>query len=55
MLDFIASNGSITTDPDAGANLFEVPIGDPRSIETVNFDVPPATGEPPPEEPRRRR
>ncbi len=55
VVDFIASNGSITTDPDAGANLFEVPIGDLRSIETVNFNVPPATGEPPPEEPRRRR
>ena len=30
---------ALTTDPDAGANLFEVPIGDPRSIEAWNEEA----------------
>jgi len=49
VLDFLASRGATISDPDGAGNLFEVPVADPKSIETLNFSLPPATGEPPPE------
>jgi hypothetical protein len=50
-LDFLASGGETITDPDGGANVFEVPIADPAEIEKLNYELPPAKGEPPPEQP----
>ena len=50
ILDFLVSEGTSITDPDGPLPIFEVPIADPATLETLNFDQPPATGEPPPEE-----
>ncbi len=49
VLDFLASGGDMISDPDGPAPVFEVPIADPASLETLNFSQEPATGEPPPE------
>ena len=49
MLDFLASDGQAISDPDGGAPVFEVPVADPKSLETLNFERPAASGEPPPE------
>ena len=49
VLDFLASGGETISDPDGPAPVFEVPIADPASLETLNFARTPATGEPPPE------
>ena len=49
VLDFLASGGATISDPDGPAPVFEVPIADPASLETLNFAQDPATGEPPPE------
>ena len=49
VLDFLASGGETISDPDGPAPVFEVPIADPASLETLNFAQDPATGEPPPE------
>ena len=49
VLDFLASGGETISDPDGPAPVFEVPIADPASLETLNFAQEPATGEPPPE------
>ncbi len=51
IVDFLGSDGQTVTDPDGGEDVFEVPIADPLSLERLNFDVPKATGEPPPETP----
>lgn len=48
MIEFFASGGTII-DPDDGAPVFEVPIEDPNTLETLNFDQPPAEGQPGPE------
>ncbi len=47
--DFYTSLGERITDPDAAGNVFEVPIADFASLERLNYDLPPAQGEPPPE------
>ena len=49
VVDFLASGGETISDPDGPAPVFEVPIADPASLETLNFSQEPATGEPPPE------
>jgi hypothetical protein len=49
VVDFLASDGATITDPDGAANVFEVPIADPLEIEKLNYDLAPATGEPPAE------
>jgi hypothetical protein len=49
VLDFLASGGGTISDPDGPAPVFEVPIADPASLETLNFAQEPAAGEPPPE------
>jgi hypothetical protein len=49
VLDFLASGGETISDPDGPAPVFEVPIADPASLETLNFAQDPAAGEPPPE------
>ena len=49
VLDLLASGGETIADPDGPAPVFEVPIADPASLETLNFAQDPATGEPPPE------
>jgi len=49
ILDFLAGGGDTISDPDGPAPVFEVPIADPASLETLNFSQDPATGEPPPE------
>jgi hypothetical protein len=49
VVDFLASDGQTTSDPDAGGSVFEVPIADPLSIERLNYALPPAQGEPGPE------
>jgi hypothetical protein len=46
VVDFLASEGATITDPDGGANVFEVPIEDPSVLERLNFTLPNATGEP---------
>ena len=51
VLDFLASGGETISDPDGPAPVFEVPIADPASLETLNFSQAPATGEPPAESP----
>jgi len=51
VVDYLDSEGKTVTDPDGPSNAFEVPIADPKSLETLNFSQPPAEGEPPPEEP----
>jgi hypothetical protein len=53
ILDFLASDGRTISDPDGGAPVFDVPIADPATLERLNFDRPPAEGEPPPERPAR--
>lgn len=50
IVDFLDSEGMSITDPDGGAPIFEVPIADPASLESLNFEQEPASGEPPPEE-----
>ena len=50
VLDFLASGGETISDPDGPAPVFEAPIADPASLETLNFSQAPATGEPPPED-----
>jgi hypothetical protein len=47
--DFLDSEGASIADPDGPAPVFEVPISDPATLETLNFEQEPATGEPPPE------
>jgi hypothetical protein len=47
--DFLQSGGATISDPDGGSNIFEVPIADPLDLERINFELPPAQGEPPPE------
>ena len=42
MLDFLASGGETISDPDGPAPVFEVPIADPASLETLNFAQDPA-------------
>lgn len=37
VLEFLASGGTSIVDPDGAANVFEVPIADPRTLEQVNF------------------
>jgi hypothetical protein len=49
VLDFLASGGETISDPDGPAPIFEVPIADPASQESLNFTQEPATGEPPAE------
>jgi hypothetical protein len=49
VLDFLASGGDTISDPDSGAPVFEVPIADPASLETLNFSQSAAAGEPGPE------
>ena len=34
---FLSSGGSSIIDPDAAANVFEVPIADPNTLEHLNF------------------
>ena len=36
IVEFLASGGTRIVDPDGAGNVFEVPIADPRSIETLN-------------------
>ena len=49
IVDFLASDGRVLTDPDGGAPVFEQPIADRLALERLNFALPPAEGEPPPE------
>jgi hypothetical protein len=37
LLEFLASGGTSIIDPDGSANVFEVPIADPRTLEHLNF------------------
>ncbi|MEA2310666.1 MAG: hypothetical protein QOE28_634, partial [Solirubrobacteraceae bacterium] len=46
VLDFLASDGRTITDPDGPAPVFEVPIADPKSLETANYSRDTATGAP---------
>ena len=55
ILEFLASDGRSIIDPDGGAGLFETPVSDLGSLESLNYSLPPAEGEPPPEEPRGSR
>ena len=34
---FLSSGGTTIIDPDAAANVFEVPITDPNTLEHLNF------------------
>ena len=49
VVDFLDSGGMTITDPDGAGSTFEVPVADPKELETLNFDLPPASGEPPAE------
>ena len=51
VVDFLDSDGMTISDPDGGSPVFEVPVADPATLERLNFSVPPAEGEPPPERP----
>ena len=53
ILEFLASDGRSIIDPDGAAGLFETPVSDLGILESLNYSLPPAQGEPPPEEPRR--
>ena len=48
VVEFLASEGASIVDPDGGANVFETPVADPSTLETLNFELAPAN-EPPPE------
>lgn len=47
--DFYTSFGETVSDPDGGGNVFEVPIADFASLQQLNYPLPAAEGEPPPE------
>jgi hypothetical protein len=49
--DFLAAGGRSITDPDGALPVWEVPIRDPRILRNLNFALPPAGAEPPPERP----
>lgn len=36
-LEFLATDGRSTIDPDGPANVFEVPLADPRELQTLNY------------------
>lgn len=36
-LEFLVSNGSSIIDPDGAANVFEVPLTDPRELQSLNY------------------
>ena len=52
ILEFLASDGRSIIDPDGGGPLFETPVSDLGILESLNYSLPPAEGEPPPEQPR---
>ena len=47
--DFYTSDGMTIRDPDAGGNIFEVPLADFAVLERLNYPLAPAQGEPPAE------
>ena len=48
VVEFLASEGNSIIDPDGGATVFETPVADPAAMETLNYELTPAS-EPPPE------
>ena len=49
IVDFLDSDGQTISDPDGVGPVFEMPISDPKSLETLNFTPAAASGEPPAE------